>query len=137
MPRPELAPLAEATFAYIDELSQLSAEGYSAERAESVSERHANAGLVHMLIEASLARSPSRLRGEVGRLLPASAAALVLREPPRRPGHTLGHGVIAVGLERRVGVRDRAGPRRRAGARSLAAAIGEGQGSDRSRGPDR
>ena len=136
---PELAALAEAIFAYIDELSSISAEGYSAERAESVSERQRQREeLVRMLIEGASPDAVAALADEVGWALPASAAALVA--PDAVPGALatrLGHGVIAAGLERRVGVRDRAGPRLARPQLDPCRGDRRGPGGDRSRGPAR
>ncbi len=123
----ELAALAEATFAYIDELSSLSAEGYSAERAESVGERQRQREeLVRMLIEGASPEAISILADEVGWPLPASAAALVAAETaPGALATRLGHGVIAAGLGDGATcaiVPDPGSPGRNA---SLAAAIGD------------
>jgi PucR C-terminal helix-turn-helix domain len=124
----ELAALAEAIFAYIDELSSISAEGYSAERAESVSERQRQGEeLVRMLIEGASPEAFSALADEVGWALPASAAAIVAPEGyPGALATRLGHGVIAAGLDDRTVcaiVPDPGSPGRHS---TLAAAIGSG-----------
>lgn len=124
---PELAALAEAIFAYIDELSSLSAEGYSAERAESVGERQRQREeLVRMLIEGASPEAVSATADEVGWALPGSAAVLVASDAaPGALATRLGHGVIAAGLgdgEACAIVPDPDSPGRRA---ILAAAIGD------------
>lgn len=123
----ELASLAEAIFAYIDELSSISAAGYSAERAESVSERQRRRHeLVHMLIGGGSAEAIAVIAGEVGWTLPARAAVLVA--PDWAPGALatrLGHDVIAAAADQAACaiVPEPGSPGRPA---ELAAAIGDG-----------
>src|SRR5688572_28627789 len=124
----ELASLAEAIFAYIDELSSISAEGYSAERAESVSERQRRREeLVRMLIEGASSEAISTLADDLDWAPPASAAVMVARDAgPGALATRLGHGVIAAGLEDGAAcaiVPDPGSPGRPA---ELAAAIGDG-----------
>jgi PucR C-terminal helix-turn-helix domain len=123
----ELASLAEAIFAYIDELSSLSAEGYSAERAESVGERQRQREeLVRLLIVGASPDAIAGLADEVGWPMPASAAALVAADTaPGALATRLGHGVIAASLDDGAAcaiVPDPGSPGRNA---SLAAAIGD------------
>ena len=122
----ELTALAEAIFAYIDELSSLSAQGYSAERAESVGERQRRREeLVRMLVEGAPADAVAAQAEDVGWAPPASAAAMVVHDAaPGALATRLGHGVIAARLADGMTcaiVTDPGSPGRRA---ELEAAIG-------------
>ena len=121
----ELTSLAEAIFAYIDELSSISAEGYSAERAESVSERQRRREeLVRMLIEGAAAETIAAAADEVGWAPPAGAAVLLAPDaPPGALATRLGHGVIAAAIDGAACaiVPDAGSPGRRA---ELEAAVG-------------
>ncbi len=122
----ELTALAEAIFAYIDELSSLSAQGYSAERAESVGERQRRREeLVRMLVEGAPADAIAAQAEDVGWTPPASAAALAVHDAaPGALATRLGHGVVAARLADGMTcaiVADPGSPGRRA---ELEAAIG-------------
>lgn len=96
----EITSLAEAIFAYIDELSALSAEGYSAERAEAVGERQRRREeLVRMLIDGASAEAIGEAADPVEWPVPMRAAALVASgATPGALATRLGHGVIAAPL---------------------------------------
>jgi PucR C-terminal helix-turn-helix domain len=122
----ELTALAEAIFAYIDEISALSAEGYAAEQAVAAGEaQRRRERLVRLLI------GPTPPPGAAEELaagtewaLPGRAAALVCRHPRAEAlALRLGPDVIAAGIDEDVVcalVPDPEGPGRRA---SLGAAL--------------
>ena len=97
----ELTALAEAIFAYIDELSAISAEGYAAEQAEAAGEaQRRREDVVRLLIVGGASpHALTQAADAAGWALPASAAAVVLRE--RHPGALatrLGAGSIAASI---------------------------------------
>jgi len=131
-----LALLAESIFAYIDELSAQSAEGYAREQSAAAGEaerrRRLLVGLLVQWPPADPAAVAEAARG-AGWELPASLAALVWRRPARdRLAGRLPHGTISAPLGARAGERedlmgalipDPAAPGRRG---ELARAVGEG-----------
>ena len=124
----ELTALAEAIFAYIDEISAISAEGYAAAQAEAAGEaQRRREAVVRLLIEgeAGARRSPKRPRPRTGPL-PRTAAAVLTRDvQPGALATRIGPRVIAAalgdGLVCAV-VPDADAPGRR---RELEAALGE------------
>lgn len=94
----DLIALAEAIFAYIDEISAISAEGYAAEQATAAGEtQRRRERLVRLLIEPG---SPPEVvdaaAGEAGWARPATAAALVVATDEAAPlALRLGGGTIA------------------------------------------
>jgi PucR C-terminal helix-turn-helix domain len=98
----ELTALAEAIFAYIDEISAISAAGYAAAQAEAAGEaQRRREALVRLLIEGGagpdvVARAAAGAEWE-----PPATAAVVLARGARPAGFAtrLGHGVIAAGIE--------------------------------------
>jgi PucR C-terminal helix-turn-helix domain len=80
--QPELTALAEAIFAYIDELSAISAEGYAAEQAAAAGEfQRRRERLLRTLIEGHVGRSEIEEEAAgVGWPVPPVAAALLVRE---------------------------------------------------------
>ncbi len=130
----ELTSLAESIFAYIDEISSISAEGYAAEQAANAGEsQRRRERAVRALVDptATAERVEAECTAASWRL-PKSAAALVTREErPASLASRLGEGVIAGsigdGLACAV-VPDAESPGRRAevdgGMRGRSAAIG-------------
>jgi hypothetical protein len=123
----DIAVLAEAIFAYIDELSAESAEGHAREQSAAASEAgRRRRRLVALLLQSppAAAEAVEAAAANVGWELPAHLAALVWRESgrpiaPRLPAQTLAlerdgvfHGLVP----------DPDGPGRR---RALARAVGE------------
>ena len=97
----ELTALAEAIFAYIDEISAISAEGYAAEQAEAAGEaQRRREAVVRMLIEGGAgAEALSQAADAADWRLPESAAAVVTRDvQPGALATRLGPGVIAATL---------------------------------------
>ena len=97
----ELTALAEAIFAYIDEISAISAEGYAAEQAEAAGEaQRRREAVVRMLIEGGAgAEALSQTADAADWRLPESAAAVVTRDvQPGALATRLGPGVIAATL---------------------------------------
>jgi hypothetical protein len=94
----ELTSLAESIFAYIDEISSISAEGYAAEQAANAGEsQRRRERAVRALVDPSA--SAERIEAECTAAewsLPETAAALITREdrPPSLAAR-LGEGVIA------------------------------------------
>ena len=90
----ELTGLAEAIFAYIDELSAISAEGFAAEQAAAAGEaQRRRERLVRLLIEGEEAAGDA---AAAGWRMPRTAAALVAREERAAAlASRLGEGVIA------------------------------------------
>ena len=128
-----LALLAESIFAYIDELSSYSAEGFAQEQALAAAEsdrlRHR---LVHLMIdprppEPAAVEAAAR---EAGWALPASIAVLVWREQRRRVSSRLPDGTISAPVDelRCALVPDPSGPGRmrqvQAALRERPAALG-------------
>ena len=100
----ELTALAEAIFAYIDEISAISAEGYAAEQAEAAGEtQRRREALVRLLVEGA-SRDAIALGAEAaGWSLPTRAAAIVVRERQAAAlGTRLGQGVVAATVEEGV-----------------------------------
>jgi hypothetical protein len=82
-----LALLAEAIFAYIDELSAASAEGYAAEQSASVHETERRRGALLALLVQRPAADPAaveRAAGAAGWTLPDRVAVLVWEADPAR-----------------------------------------------------
>ena len=97
----ELIALAEAIFAYIDEISAISAEGYASAQAEEAGEiQRRREAIVRLLIEGGAsAEALAQAAEAAGWRLPASAAAVIARD--RSPGALatrLGPAVIAAGV---------------------------------------
>jgi hypothetical protein len=135
----EMSTLAEAIFAYIDELSAISAEGYAAEQAAAAGEaERRRERLVRLLLEGAGPGAIEAAAGQAGWEPPERAAALIARE--RRPGALatrLGAGVLAAAIgDGLVGaiVPDPDSPGRgrelSAALRGRPAAIGPGGGID-------
>ncbi len=124
----ELTALAEAIFAYIDEISAISAEGYAAEQAEAAGEaQRRREAVVRLLIEGGASQEGLAQAAEAaGWPLPAAAAAVVSREhQPGALATRLGQGVIAAAIDDGLVcavVPDAGAPGR---ARELDAALGE------------
>lgn len=124
----ELTALAEAIFAYIDEISAISAEGYAAAQAEAAGEaQRRREAVVRMLIEGEAGAEAMAQAAEAAdwRLPPTAAAvvtrdvrpgALATRIGPRVIAATLGDGLVC------AVVPDADAPGRR---RELEAALGE------------
>ncbi len=96
----ELTALAEAIFAYIDELSAISAEGYAHEQAATAGEaERRRERLVRMLLEGAGPGAIEAAAAQAGWEPPARAAALVAREERSGALATrLGAGVVAAAL---------------------------------------
>jgi hypothetical protein len=97
----DLIALAEAIFAYIDEISAISAEGYAIAQAEEAGEvQRRREAIVRLLIEGGAgAEALAQAADAAGWRLPATAAAVVARD--RSPGALatrLGPGAIAADL---------------------------------------
>src|SRR5687768_14179940 len=82
----ELTALAEAIFAYIDEISAISAEGYAAQQAETAGERQRRRGELARLLLAGGAgpEAIAQAASAAGWEVPRAAAAVVARD--RDPG---------------------------------------------------
>jgi hypothetical protein len=98
----ELTALAEAIFAYIDEISAISAEGYAAQQAEAAGERQRRrAELARLLLGGGAGRdSIAQAAVAAGWEVPGGAACVTARD--RDPGAlatSLGPGVIATTIE--------------------------------------
>ncbi|HEY8466155.1 MAG TPA: helix-turn-helix domain-containing protein [Solirubrobacterales bacterium] len=94
----ELIALAEAIFAYIDEISAISAEGYAAEQASAAGEtQRRRERLVRLLIEAGTPpEAIEAAAAQAGWAQPARAAALVVATDEAAPlALRLGGGTIA------------------------------------------
>jgi PucR C-terminal helix-turn-helix domain len=93
----ELTALAEAIFAYIDEISAISAEGYAAEQAEAAGEaQRRREAVVRLLVEGAGYEALTHAAESAGWRPPRTAAAVMTRD--RQPGALatrLGPGVIA------------------------------------------
>jgi hypothetical protein len=133
----QLTTLAEAIFAYIDELSAISAEGYAYEQAATAGEaERRRERLVRLLLEGAGPGAVASARADWEP--PARAAALVAREERAGALATrLGAGVVAAALGDGLVcaiVPDPDSPGRdrelRAGLRSRPAAIGPGGSLD-------
>jgi PucR-like helix-turn-helix protein len=97
----ELTALAEAIFAYIDELSAISAEGYAAEQATAAGEtQRRREALVRLLVEGAPSRAAiESAAAEAGWRAPGSAAVLLVREERTAAlAARLGEGAIAAPL---------------------------------------
>ncbi len=97
----ELTALAEAIFAYIDEISAISAEGYAVRQAEDAGEaQRRRDAVVHLLIEGGVSpESLAQAADAAGWPVPATAAAVVTREPqPGALATRLGQGAIAAAV---------------------------------------
>ncbi|MQA76285.1 MAG: PucR family transcriptional regulator [Solirubrobacterales bacterium] len=96
----ELTALAEAIFAYIDEISAISAEGYAAAHAEAAGEAQRRRELVvRLLIEGAGAEAVAQAVDAAGWRPPRSAAAVMTRDvQPGALATRLGSGVIAATL---------------------------------------
>jgi PucR C-terminal helix-turn-helix domain len=124
----ELTALAEAIFAYIDEISAISAEGYAAEQAEAAGEaQRRREAVVRLLVEEAVSPDALAQAAEsAGWRPPRTAAAVVTRD--RQPGALatrLGPGAIAAAIGDDLVcavVEDAEAPGRR---RALAAALGD------------
>jgi PucR C-terminal helix-turn-helix domain len=98
----ELTALAEAIFAYIDEISAISAEGYAAEQAEAARESQRRREAVVLLLSegGAGAESIARAADAAGWPLPRRAAAVLVRaRQPSALATRLGQDVIAAGVE--------------------------------------
>jgi hypothetical protein len=98
----DLTALAEAIFAYIDEISAISAEGYAAEQASAAGEaQRRREDLVRLLIEGGAsAEAIAEAAERAGWPLPRAAAALVVEaDRAARLALRLGAGVIARPLD--------------------------------------
>ena len=97
-----LARLAESIFAYIDELSGASAEGYSQEQAAAAGElQRRRRRLVVLMVQSPAPdeRAVEDAAAEAGWQLPRSLAALVWRQAERRIAHRLPPGAIVAPLD--------------------------------------
>jgi PucR C-terminal helix-turn-helix domain len=97
----ELTALAEAIFAYIDEISAISAEGYAAAQAEAAGEaQRRREAVVRLLIEGGAgADALGQAADAAGWRLPRTAAAVVTRDvQPGALATRLGPRVIAAAL---------------------------------------
>jgi hypothetical protein len=122
-----LALLAESVFAYIDELSAYSAEGFAQEQARAAAESdRQRRRLVRMLIgpEAPDAAAVETAAGEAGWTLPSSLSVLVWREGRPRVASRLPHGTVVAPVDELscAVVPDPEGPDR---LRQLEVALGE------------
>lgn len=98
----ELTALAEAIFAYIDEISAISAEGYAAAQAEAAGEtQRRREALVRLLVEGGAGPDAiARAAAAAGWMLPAVAAVVLARGTrPARFANRLGQDVIAAEVE--------------------------------------
>lgn len=97
-----LALLAESLFAYIDELSAYSAEGYAQERARTAAESdRLRRRLVRLLVDprgADVAAVEAAAH-QAGWELPGSLAALVWRDGPARAASRLPNGAITATID--------------------------------------
>ncbi len=124
----ELTALAEAIFAYIDEISAISAEGYAAEQAEAAGQaQRRREAVVRLLVEGAAGSDAlAHAADAAGWRQPATAAAVITRD--RQPGALatrLGPGVIAAAIGDDLVcavVEDAEAPGRRA---ELATALGD------------
>jgi hypothetical protein len=93
----QLADLAEGIFAYIDELSAISAEGYAAEQAATAGEaERRREHLVHLLLEGAGPGAIEVASAQTGWEPPARAAVVLARESRAGAIATrLGAGVLA------------------------------------------
>jgi hypothetical protein len=97
-----LARLAESIFAYIDELSGASAEGYAQEQAAAAGElQRRRRRLVTLMVQSPPAdeRAIEDAAADAGWLLPRSLAALVWRQSERRVAHRLPPDSIVAPLD--------------------------------------
>jgi PucR C-terminal helix-turn-helix domain len=97
----ELTALAEAIFAYIDEISAISAEGYAAAQAEAAGEaQRRREAAVRMLIEGGASAEALAQAADAAEWsLPRAAAAVVTRDvQPGALATRLGPGTIAATL---------------------------------------
>ena len=96
----QLTALAEAIFAYIDELSAISAEGYAYEQAATAGEaQRSRERLVRLLLEGAGRGAIDGAAAQAGWEPPARAAALVAREERSAAlASRLGAGVLAAAL---------------------------------------
>jgi hypothetical protein len=96
----ELTTLAEAIFAYIDELSAISAEGYAAEQAAAAGEaERRRERLLRLLLEGAGSGPIEAAAAQVGWRPPATAAAMMAREARAGALATrLGTGVLATAI---------------------------------------
>ena len=96
----QLTALAEAIFAYIDELSAISAEGYAYEQAAAAGEaQRSRERLVRLLLEGAGRGAIDGAAAQAGWEPPARAAALVAREERSAAlASRLGAGVLAAAL---------------------------------------
>jgi hypothetical protein len=122
-----LALLAESVFAYIDELSAYSAEGYAQERARTAAESdRLRRRLVRLLIDPRRADAAAieAAADQAGWELPVSLAALVWRDGPVRAAAQLPDGAIIAPVEEMTCalVPDPAAPAR---MRQVRAALGD------------
>ena len=98
----ELTALAEAIFAYIDEISAISAEGYAAEQAEAAGERQRRREAVVRLAVDDPAPDREALAAAAGSdwEVPTTAAAVVTRDDqPGALAARMGEGVIAATVD--------------------------------------
>jgi hypothetical protein len=98
------ALLAEAIFAYIDELSAESVEGYAREQAVDAGERQRErSALVHAVVTGTTADDIERLAPRLGWTPPRSLAVLVARHRnPERLAALVGEGVLAGRIDEHV-----------------------------------
>jgi hypothetical protein len=97
-----LARLAESIFAYIDELSGASAEGYAQEQAAAAGElQRRRRRLVSLMVQSPPAdeRAIEDAAAEAGWMLPRSLAALVWRQSSRRIAHRLPSDAIVAPVD--------------------------------------
>lgn len=99
----ELTALAEAIFAYIDEISAISAEGFAAAQAEAAGElQRRREALVATLLDASASADSLAEAAEAADWALPGAAAIALVADTAAPGAvatSVGQGAIAVALE--------------------------------------
>jgi hypothetical protein len=121
------AELAEAIFAYIDELAAASVEGYAAEQAARAGEAQRRRARLVQLLVAEPAADPAEITeaaAAAGTELPELAATIAVAEPrAERVAGRLGQGALAAQVDEELTcaiVRDPEGPGR---ARELATAL--------------
>jgi hypothetical protein len=100
---PTQALLAEAIFAYIDELSAESVEGYALEQAVDAGERQREHGALVRAVVSGAADDVDRLAAAVGWKVPRSLAVLVCRHRnPERLAALVGEGALGGRIDEHV-----------------------------------